>query len=68
MKIMENPIKMDDLGVPLFLETPKYSFSNNHEIKVFQLHFSNQKNVIPPKLKMVKDRLSEIIFSPFAHF
>ena len=22
--IMENPIKMDDLGVPLFLETPKY--------------------------------------------
>ena len=25
---MENPIKMDDLGVPLFLETPKH--------KVFQ--------------------------------
>ena len=23
VKIMENPIKMDDLGVPLFLETPK---------------------------------------------
>ena len=23
--IMENPIKMDDLGVPLFLETPIYS-------------------------------------------
>ena len=23
--IMENPIKMDDLGVPLFLETPLYS-------------------------------------------
>ena len=22
---MENPIKMDDLGVPLFLETPIYS-------------------------------------------
>ncbi len=22
--IMEDPIKMDDLGVPLFLETPKY--------------------------------------------
>ena len=21
---MENPIKMDDLGVPLFSETPKY--------------------------------------------
>ena len=24
VKIMENPIKMDDLGVPLFLETPIY--------------------------------------------
>ena len=24
--IMENPIKMDDLGVPLFLETPIYTF------------------------------------------
>ena len=23
---MENPIKMDDLGVPLFLETPIYCF------------------------------------------
>ena len=22
--IMKNPIKMDDLGVPLFLETPNY--------------------------------------------
>ena len=22
--IMENPIKIDDLGVPLFLETPKW--------------------------------------------
>jgi len=22
VKIMENPIKMDDLGVPIFLETP----------------------------------------------
>ena len=24
VKIMEKPIKMDDLGVPLFLETPIY--------------------------------------------
>ena len=24
--IMENPIKMDDLGVPLFLETPIYTY------------------------------------------
>ena len=26
--IMENPIKMDDLGVPLCLETPKYTTEN----------------------------------------
>ena len=26
VKIMENPIKMDDLGVPLFLETPIYKY------------------------------------------
>ena len=26
--IMENPIKMDDLGVPLFLETPIWFFDN----------------------------------------
>ena len=24
---MENPIKMDDLGVPLFLETPIYIYT-----------------------------------------
>ena len=24
VKIMESPIKMDDLGIPLFLETPIY--------------------------------------------
>ena len=28
VKIMENPIKMDDLGVPLFLETPIYCWAN----------------------------------------
>ena len=26
VKIMENPIKIDDLGVPLFLETPIYIY------------------------------------------
>jgi len=29
---MENPIKMDDLGVPLFLETPKSS--EEHELRL----------------------------------
>ena len=27
---MENPIKMDDLGVPLFLETPMYQLSKSY--------------------------------------
>ncbi len=27
-----NPIKMDDLGVPLFLETPIYSFFQTKEL------------------------------------
>ena len=27
--IMENPIKIDDLGVPLFLETPIYSITQS---------------------------------------
>ena len=31
MVIMENPIKIDDLGVPLFLETPIYTHTSNHE-------------------------------------
>ncbi len=36
VKIRENPIKMDDLGVPLFLETPIYgwkSMDNRGEMK-----------------------------------
>ena len=30
--IMENPIKMDDLGVPLFSETPIYLHENPIEV------------------------------------
>ena len=52
--IMGNPIKMDDLGVPLFLETPKYQIyldlflldcyinilgSNGKFIAIFHHHF-----------------------------
>ena len=29
--IMKNPIKIDDLGVPLFLETPIYSRQNKKQ-------------------------------------
>ena len=34
---MENPIKMDDLGVPLFLEIPIY---NDNDIQLFDPFFS----------------------------
>ena len=30
--IMENPIKMDDLGVPLFFETPIYICVGIHDV------------------------------------
>ena len=32
VKIMENPIKMDDLGVPLFLETPIKEYGHKEPI------------------------------------
>ena len=31
---MEHPIKMDDLGVPLFLETPIYNPTNDKSSKI----------------------------------
>ena len=37
VKIMENPIKMDDLGVPLFLETPIYQSSPFFRVKISPL-------------------------------
>ena len=35
VKIMENPIKMDDLGVPLFLETPIYDMIYPIDIYIY---------------------------------
>jgi len=35
VKIMENPIKMDDLGVPLFSETPiSYLITGSYEMSL----------------------------------
>ena len=37
---MEHPIKMDDLGVPLFLETPIYRYVNlNHIFELLYIEF-----------------------------
>ena len=35
---MENPIKMDDLGVPLFLETPIYNWNKKSTIFNREIH------------------------------
>ena len=34
---MENPINMDDLGVPLFLETPIWFFGDLNRLTFFNL-------------------------------
>ena len=46
--IMENPIKMDDLGVPLFLETPICSriLINSHDFLNLS-PFAYHENTIP---------------------
>ena len=53
VKIMENPIKMDDLGVPLFLETPIYPpysipFMVYYNSVVFHLIFFYSKQPVRP--------------------
>ena len=49
--MMENPITVDDLGVPLFLETPTLTHLAvlDHEIKDLNLIFPT-KYVIPKSL------------------
>ena len=41
---MENPIKMDDLGVPLFLETPIYTHPKNNEHETWKKAFFGKGN------------------------
>ncbi len=47
--IMENPIKMDDLGVPLFLETSKYIYIYIYIIYIY-IYISIQNTLIPEGL------------------
>ena len=43
VKIMENPIKMDDLGVPLFLESPTYQLPAKRFINSFAIRAPLQR-------------------------
>ena len=48
---MENPIKMDDLGVPLFLETPIYIYIySTYHFLGRNLHrtYSCNQDMLPP--------------------
>ena len=52
--IMENPIKMDDLGVPLFLETPKYGTETPKKtdptVERMTLEFGSGVGSVSPKV------------------
>ena len=43
---MENPIKMDDLGVPLFLETPTLFWCFGLDFQIYQ-HNLRGANITP---------------------
>ena len=50
---MENPIKMDDLGVPLFLETPIYAAAHGNEeiMNTFALPIQTGRENTPTPVK-----------------
>ena len=60
---MENPIKMEDLGVPLFLETPIYTCHNSKNPKPRTIKFSSPMMCqalpdlpeLPPEPKKIED-------------
>ena len=50
VKIMENPIKIDDLGVPLFLETPTNGCtSRKHSDLNLSVHYTLIATQLPIK-------------------
>ena len=55
--IMENPIKMDDLGVPLFLETPIFCGTKCHPEPMGCIIFKIRDL---PNLKMMKCRFISV--------
>ena len=70
--MMENPIKMDDLGVPLFLETPIQGSSESAADRFFLSAFEkkwcfwNQQVVTSSKRKMYKKLVSQKLYPSIA--
>ncbi len=54
--IMENPIKMDDLGVPLFLETPIWFYHHFTTLEVIKTKTKTQKTLMCDANKILSDK------------
>ena len=71
---MENPIKMDDLGVPLFLETPTWQITDSLPLR-FPIFFKgaqkeknpNNSRPIPPTILEVIDVLTKTLEGHHTH-
>ena len=51
---MENPIKIDDLEVPLFLETPFFTYIKSKLLAKKTYSFSNALRVFTPRVQILE--------------
>ena len=56
---MENPIKMDDLGVPLFSETSTSSIGNSLQVRIFDMEEGKQDD---DHVKMNLNNPQDVLF------
>ncbi len=59
---MENPIKMDDLGVPLFLETPIYLYQQSY---IWVNRDSSQTSKVLKQSELFLEGFPQLIKPPF---
>ncbi len=65
---MENPIKMDDLGIPLFLETPIFEFKVNCQY-FFEMDFDeNGYGILRGYIKLRYMQRTISFYLPLASF
>ena len=60
--LMENPIQMDDLGIPWFLETPIYNSWRNNQGSELEIQMGNLKGM--HQNKVCRERTSQPHFTP----